>query len=180
MEYFCLRFNLKSFLFSRCMSTWKIYGSLWVSSMKHLIPHNTNAIFVLVIPGCFSSKHYAVNIFGKCQGNSSLFWYINIELKKAIQMKPTFEVHYIVILELMKMDLMHLKRNYMLDAGFYGQVRDLCVNWINNEFSISHGDIKPRVALQNLLLWMTFETFSQMRIYEFNFIKTKCLLSRNR
>ena len=74
-----------------------------------------------------------------------------MNLKKAIQMKPTFEVHHIIILELMEMDLMHLKQNYMLDPGFYGQVRDFGVNWINNGWLL-HGDIKPRVALQNLLL----------------------------
>ena len=67
-------------------------------------------------------------------------------------MKPTFEVHHIVLYELMEMDLMHLKRNYMLDPGFYGQVRDFCVKWINNGYTYIHGDIKPRVALQNLLL----------------------------
>ena len=83
-----------------------------------------------------------------------------MNLKKAIQMKPTFEVHYITIWQQMDSDLMQLKRNYKLKPLFYGQVRDFFVKYINisrvsgevSRLQFIHGDIKPRVALQNILI----------------------------
>ena len=68
-------------------------------------------------------------------------------------MKPTFEVYKVNILKQMDSDLMQLKRNYKLKPVFHGQVRDFFVKYIKfSELKFIHGDIKPRVALQNLLI----------------------------
>ena len=73
-----------------------------------------------------------------------------LNLLKAVQMKPKFEVHALFIYEQMEMDLNQFKRKKKLGADFYKQLQQFFVRYlkVSEQMNFMHGDIKPRTTLE--------------------------------
>ena len=77
-------------------------------------------------------------------------------------MQSCFEVHAVLVMEKVEMNLMQLKQSVDLEDGFYCQLRDFFVSYLQKaeENNMIHGDIKPRVALKIY--------FSQSKMFPFH------------
>ena len=73
---------------------------------------------------------------------------------KAIQLEPRFEVHALFVSVKMDLNLKELKRSNELVLGFYRQLQDFLFSYLKTTRSywMIHGDIKPRLALERILI----------------------------
>ena len=74
-----------------------------------------------------------------------------LNLGKAVQLKPKFEIHAVYVYEKMDIDLMQLKQNYGIGNGFYKQLHRFFIGYLEEAHAKNfiHGDIKPRLTFEN-------------------------------